>query len=510
VTYEPLRICDASPATRGRSPRGAHGVTHEHAPEPAQAPRSVQRAASRPPAGEALGRLLTVAVRERAARAATPGDVVGTLGRTPARQVSSAGPRMRSPHLQRTVDDALLYARSVLKLEGLNSEKALRDYLTNPTTPAEHRKVLQAQLDYDEPSGLGPLDTAAHIFRRLTGKDLLMLALASKPLRRAAQDYCQKFLSHYGDRYEFHLATRARLLYDQPAEKYGGKAMMGAPVATSAWKVYQSALKGTGPIVLGPIPLYKAMRDYTQLVGTEAHSKSIESNATYLMTFPWSLMVNAALVTGAIHGGRTMVGAADIDEPDVLHKDPALDPTNNFGLSVYGRELIQLVLVHGYCSVPPTEPPIKLPEPATGGGLVLHRPIPTQRPATLFDADELNERYQAAAEIPGLRQELENRAQAHSRFATLEFDVAITAQFKQLSSTQSKKYQKLRTRLKKQLDSSGLPIQSAPPAVLEMLKVVYPDLLDATKSPPIRLKSVPSIENWRIEQYTQILDDLHL
>jgi hypothetical protein len=486
LTRRPPARPDVAPAAAPRVvPPPAATTTHVAAsPRPAGGSGSPS---SGPPA---LARVLARSVRERAARAGEP--------------VSG---HARAPLLQRTPEDAVNYAQQVLKRTDIKTGKDVLDYIALGSNLQEHREALQAQYDLSPVGSLlsGGLDRAAPILSYLPGEELLNLAFASKRLRKQAQDYCAAFLRRYEDRYEFHLATRARLLYDEPPEKYGGRAQMGKPTATSAWKVYQAALTGRTPIVLGPIPNYLAMREYTQTMGNERYLEHIESSATYLMTRPWTLLVNAALVTGAIHGGRTIIGAEDPLAQDVLFKDPTVDPVNNFGLSVYGRELIQLVLVHGYCTGPlPSH--LSFPQPATRGGLVLNPPSKRGlRPANLFDADQLNEEFADVRNLGKLQSQLDTQGGVGSGYAKLEFDVAILATIKKEKKEQSKAYGKLRQRLKKYVDGgTGLPTAGTKPEIVAMLEVIYPHMKPGSLTTD--QKPLPSIEGWRIAKYNQQLD----
>ncbi len=339
-----------------------------------------------------------------------------------------------APTVRRTLDEAKNYA-STNGIPGIVTSADVADYINDRSQPMARRQQLLAAHDDGlsddqklkltvEPDatasvpslvvvplpGHDPeaaaqamakvimnLDIAAIFLKKLRSEDLLAFASTAKVTMGIAQDFARLYLPAYEDRFQFHLATKGRLLVEPLEEKWGGKKHEGRPHATSGWKWYQAGRIGAkaGPIVLGAIPDYREMRDYTTYMRDEKGAKTIEENARYLMAYPWSLLVNAALLTGAIHARRTVIGATD-----PLNKEKLWG--KQYGVTVYGRELIQLVLQHGY--LPGEQTGLQYPEPAVSGGIALHAPTldPDEpgRPATIFDAETAlkdNPKYQEAS-----------------------------------------------------------------------------------------------------------------
>jgi hypothetical protein len=423
-----------------------------------------------------------------------------------------------SPVVRRTMDHAAEYARWN-SLPDITAPDKVKAYVEDDKNPVAHRKALLAEynrdlkgaarldLEVEDPSSsststalvatnphatvdatsfellqelLNFPDLAKRLFGKLSSKELFQFASAGTITRDIAQRWAITYLPKYEDRFQFSLATKGLLMVTPPDVKYGGAASAGKPHATSGFKWYTAALTGTGPIVLGALDDYMPMRDYTTYMRDENDAASVEATAKYLMAWPWSLLVNAALVTGAIHGRRTIVGATDPRGPTALYKDP-------HGLSVYARELIQTVLIHGYSAGGTAS---DYPSPATGGGLVLKPPAKTTSPATVFDVDDelkKHPEYGTEKDAATLKQDL--KAQA-DQYAKLTFDDPT------IKSTETKKkdttgrYDKLKNALRKYHDK-GVPKPGIDARLETMIKVIY---INAPRS-------LPSLSTWEVDKF---------
>jgi hypothetical protein len=458
-----------------------------------------------------------------------PGSVSGRrlLAHELAHTVQQRAPSLldRAP-VRRNLDDAKAMASS------LSTTIATKDdvvaYVQNDTNPVASRKSLLAAYNLNLPDAdqlkitvneastatSGPLvvknkhhnpeKTAEELFVIiLSAKDLavaLLKAFDSKTLwafaqtgmveRKLAQQFCMVYLPKYEDRFQFNLATQGELLVTDPDVKYGGKEYAGKEHATSGYKWYTAALTGTGPVVLGALEDYEPMRDYTSYKRNEAEAKSVEGSANYLMAWPWSLLVNAALVTGAIHGHRTVIGATDPNKAAALFKNP-------HGMSVYARELIQLVLIHGYDVGPGTS--LAYPEPATGGGLVLEPPAKGRKePATIFDVKEKLKTKPGYETDPASMELKTDLAKQAGAYKPMTFDPGKKVADPGAEQKAAKlDYEKLKNKLRR-FHIKGVPKATAPPEIKEMITIIYP-------KPP---KSVPSMDRWMIEKFSATINDL--
>jgi hypothetical protein len=337
-------------------------------------------------------------------------------------------------------------------------------------------------------TALTTLDVAALFLAQLSSQDLWSFAQTGKASLAIARRFARTYLPAYEDRFQFNLATKGLLLIEPLEDKWGGKKHEGKPHATSGWTWYQAGRKGaaSGPLVLGAIPDYRAMREYTSYVRDEKGAASIEENARYLMAFPWSLLVNAALLTGAIHARRTIIGATDPLDPKKLWGA-------QYGVTVYARELIQLVLLHGYA--PGSDKGLAYPEPAIGGGLALHPPEERakgerRRPsATVFDAEE------AVAARPDYQDKANNGATLvadlgaklpATAYKPIEYDPVQQADIKKKKAASDVKYKALRKQLASyQID--GVPKPATPAPIATIITTIYPN-------PPKCLVTIPTLE----------------
>lgn len=320
----------------------------------------------------------------------------------------------------------------------------------------------------------------------LSSKDLWSFASTGKVSRGLAQNFCIAYLPHYEDRFVFNLATKGLLLTTSPSEKYGGKEESGKPHATSGYKWYQAALTGKGPIVLGDLKDYQTMRDYKQYMMSKEEAEDVEKNAQYLMAWPWSLLVNAALVTGAIHGGRPVIGATEVT-PTALYKKP--DMKDTFGLSVYARELIQLVLKHGYQFAGSSHMGVTYPEPGLSGGNLLLPPKKSKKSATIFDVGEQEEKkYDSEEGAKTLVSELNA-----PEYKPIQYPIGVTDTIEKQKKPSSKQYDALRKRLKSLLKLAREKSVTPPQNIQEMVKEIYPAGIDKAAK--------PSIHNWQIGEF---------
>jgi hypothetical protein len=469
---------------------------------------------------------------ERAADRTAEG--IGSVPRSPAATASAQNEsggvvpgraRSSAPVVQRTLNDAITYATNN-SIPGISTRRAVETYVRDLSKPADLRgglldaynqgAVRQLQVTPATISSrfatlfdafiqylLENPEKAVEFFSSWTPKELWSFAQTSRVSRKTVQDFCIRFLPSYDDRYAFNLATQGLLLTQPPDKKYGGTHAVKPykTHATSGYKWYQAARTGQGPIVLGALEDYQPMRDYTMYVRSEKEAANVEASARYLMAYPWSLLVNAALVTGAIHGERTIVGASDPSGKDKLFKDP-------YGLTVYGRELIQVVLVRKYSrGKDPVGP--DLPEPATSGGLRLEPPQGTSRPtspASIFEVEqalEAERTYETDRTASKLLSDLLN---ATGPMTPLLFDPSQATQADKLAKATKKKYDKLRKRLAPH-HQLGVPKATLDPKVraklAEILKVIYPNL-------PADNKPVPSLPTWQVEKLENELQAIGL
>lgn len=426
--------------------------------------------------------------------------------------------------VRRTLDDATQYAtRSAIN--GIVTKEDVARYVSDDANPLAHRKALLAEYDkglgatdqlgltIDDTVGSGAssalvvrdphadadatasalfelilltTDLAAVFLAKLPSKDLFAFASAGTITRKLAQRFAMTYLPMYDDRFQFNLATKGMLLITDPDVKYGGAASAGKPHATSGYKWYRAALTGTGPVVLGALEDYQPMRDYTTYMRDEKDANNVEATAKYLMAWPWSLLVNAALVTGAIHGGRTIVGATDPRKANALYKNP-------HGLSVYARELIQTVLVHHYDVGGGAS--TGYPEPATGGGLVLQPPAKRGSPATVFDVDEVLKTKPAYESDPASKQLLQDLGPQAGAHTPLTFDASQQGDTTAKKKETGKRYDKLRTALKKYHDN-GVPKPSTHPEIVKMIAVIYPGGAS---------KPLVSLSTWQVDAFVAAL-----
>jgi len=468
---------------------------------------------------------------ERAADRAAEG--IGSAPRSPAATASARNEnggavpgraQPSAPVVQRTLNDAITYAKNNT-IPGINTRPDVEKYVRDLSKPADLRgglldaynqgAVRQLQVKPAASSGFATLfdsfikyllenpGKAVEFFSSWTPKELWSFAQTSRVSRKTVQDFCIRFLPSYDDRYAFNLATQGLMLTQPPDKKYGGTHAVKPykAHATSGYKWYQAALKGQGPIVLGALEDYQQMRDYTTYVRTEKEAADVEASARYLMAYPWSLLVNAALVTGAIHGERTIVGASAPSGKDKLFKDP-------YGLTVYGRELIQVVLVRKYSrGKDPGRP--DLPEPATGGGLRLEPPQESSRPGTpanIFEVEQALEAERTYETDKTSSKLLSDLLSATGTMTPLSFDPNQVNQSEVLAKATKKRYDKLRQRLKPH-HVNGVPNTTLDPQVraklAEILKVIYPNL-------PADNKPVPSLPTWQVDKFENELQAIGL
>lgn len=335
---------------------------------------------------------------------------------------------------------------------------------------------------------------AYRFFSFLDVNSLWQFAQTSQLGREMAQKFVMTYFPRYEDRFAFNLATKGLLLRTRPSVKYGGAEEKESypEHATSGYQWYSGALRGRGVIVLGDLNDYMLMRDYNTLKNTEMQAKAVESNASFLMAWPWSLLVNAALVTGAIHGARQIVGATEISQKTV-YKPP--DMKDTFGMTVYAREMIQLVLKHKYRLSTQTDEDeaqhLGYPQPATGGGYLAtptldpYRRANSQTPyATIFDVGEAEEKKYSSPEGAGdLVDEINPPTYGAIRYPKDTDKILKTDQ-----KSESKNYAKLRKALKRRRDTYTKPGGKRPPAkvpekLTEMLGEIYPQG-EGKASPP--------------------------
>ncbi|WP_229423546.1 eCIS core domain-containing protein [Massilia frigida] len=318
------------------------------------------------------------------------------------------------------------------------------------------------------------------------------------------QRFVATYFPRYEDRFIFNLATRGLLLHTRPTEKYGGK--VEKPFypehATSGFKWYSAALHGNGVMVLGDLKDYKLMRDYDSLFHSKEQAQSVEQNAKYLMAWPWSLLVNSALVTGAIHGGRQVVGASPITAASVYKKP---DNKDTFGMTVYAREMMQLILKHKYSIKTQTDPHeargLDYPDPADGGGFLLTPTLdPRRHPsakapyATIFDVGPADEQqFGNADQADDLVSALNPPA-----YRAISFDGKKKQAVSDGAKEEKKKYDTLRIDMKRtrqRFDDLGRP---GPPKLAAMFAEIYP-------GGPAALASIPRWKRVEYDHYLQYL-----
>lgn len=339
-------------------------------------------------------------------------------------------------------------------------------------------KQLEPRLSDVESSLVG----AGHsLFDYLGDKDAWNLSRVSRFFRYDAQQHYLQ-APRYDSKYAFNLATGGRLLIEAPSSKYSGPNDKGAPHASSAYKWYQSALTGSGPVFLGALDDYMPLRDWSKYVADESESLHAETNANYLMAWPWSLLVNAALVTGAIHGRRPIVGGSDPSKEDSLFKQQKDLVGKPFALTVYARELAQAILEAGYEIDPNAK--LNYPKPSLSGGLVLVPPKKSRGPATIYDVDYLDSVFGTSEGA----KKLFNALGVSGAYNKIVFDVGLMTQIDEAQKDNAKRYKILRAALKNLTKMVRHTSETT-----EVMKTIYPN------GP----RSLPSIPTWQLDKFEE-------
>jgi len=396
-------------------------------------------------------------------------------------------------------------------------KKKLELQLSSPPSMIDELDVSDAALELSNAILNDKSSLSIQFFQCLDSKTLWAFSQTSEISRKMAQEFVITYFPMYKDRFIFNLATKGLLLTTRPSEKYGGK--IEKPFypehATSGFKWYSAALTGSGVIVLGDLKDYESMREYDKLFHSREEAESVESNAKYLMAWPWSLLVNSALVTGAIHGKRKVIGASPITKESVYKKP---DNKDTFGMTVYAREMIQLILKHEY-DIKTQEDldeakKLEYPEPATGGGFLLtptldpERRFRKEKPyATIFDVGEPEEKpYATIFDVGEPEEKLYGKEeQAETlvlelrppKYRPIDFDPNKMDRIKFEGKKEKKAYDELRKNMKQKLDMFKEQSQLVPEDLNAMIAEIYPNGTEEA--------SLPSIPKWKREEYTKKL-----